>query len=130
MCQALIGPVELGFVIFSICLGLFAMILSNSGLEFIIDLLFNDLAFIEVVLVGSMDGTPLSTIRAQDFAVPGVAQLTPFNCSYSRVWTFVLVTWITLLPRILRGLGIVLAWLRVFCVCLSFTILRRFVSQL
>ena len=52
---------EFGLITINVRPGLFGVMLRNNGLELFINLLFDDIAFIKIVLAGPMDETPLST---------------------------------------------------------------------
>ena len=59
---------EVRLIAFSIWLSLYAMVLNNVVFE----LLFEDVTFVKVMLIGLKNGAPLLATSTQAFTVPGV----------------------------------------------------------
>ena len=108
MHQAVISLVKLGFITLNVHLNLLITILSIC-FDLFIKFLLEHKELVKVMLVASMDGTPLSTTSTEAFVVPSVTRLAPVDCVYSHIGTLALVTGFVLLSSVLRGLGFVLA---------------------
>ena len=89
-------------------------------LDLFIKLLLEHIALVDVVLVTPMDGTPLPTTSTEAFVVPSVVRFVPVDHNYSRIGSLALVTGFGFLSSTLRGLGFVLAILKVFSAHLCF----------
>ena len=110
---------ELGLTALNIRLSLLITTL-NICLDLLVKLFLEHIALIEVVLVAPMDGTPLPTTSTEAFVVPGVARFVPIDCNYSHIGSLVLITGFGFLSFTLRGLGFVLARLKVYSMHLRF----------